>query len=86
MSRALFCIWHLSDGVCCVALQVEVYQAVNPAPQVRVYFMTYEQAVEEQAYTAALKKEKSVFETLIQQKAVLVMPATDYGTGAVDAS
>lgn len=50
--------------------QVEVYRAKHPTIDVRVYFMLYENSVEEQNYLSLIKKEKESFEKLIHEKSV----------------
>ena len=43
---------------------------MNPGLSVRVYFMIYENSVEEQNYLSLLRKEKESFEKLIREKSV----------------
>lgn len=50
--------------------QIEVYRASHPTIQVRVYFMLYENSVEEQNYLTLIRKEKESFEKLIHEKSV----------------
>jgi DNA excision repair protein ERCC-4 len=47
-----------------------MYKASNPGMPLRVYFLTYENSVEEQRYLSSVRKEKEAFERLIHQKAV----------------
>jgi len=54
--------------------QVEVYQAQRPGLHTRVYFLLYRGSVEEQAYLTTLRREKKAFESLIKEKAVMVIP------------
>ncbi|CEG82458.1 Putative Homoisocitrate dehydrogenase [Rhizopus microsporus] len=54
--------------------QVEVYRAKHPTIDVRVYFMLYENSVEEQNYLSLIKKEKESFEKLIHEKSVMAIP------------
>ncbi|KAG1143281.1 hypothetical protein G6F37_006756 [Rhizopus arrhizus] len=54
--------------------QVEVYRAKHPTVQIRVYFMLYENSVEEQNYLSLIKKEKESFEKLIHEKSVMAIP------------
>lgn len=59
--------------------EVEVHQARRPADEtLSVYFMVYEESVEEQRYLTALTKEKEAFERLVQEKRHMVMPANVY--------
>ena len=48
----------------------QVYRSTNPGLGVRVYFMIYQDSVEEQKYLSGLRKEKDAFERLIREKAV----------------
>jgi DNA excision repair protein ERCC-4 len=50
---------------------MQMYKASNPGTPLRVYFLNYENSVEEQRYLSSLRKEKEAFEKLIHQKAVL---------------
>lgn len=50
--------------------QIEVYRASHPTIQIRVYFMMYENSVEEQSYLSLIRKEKESFEKLIHEKSV----------------
>lgn len=50
--------------------QIEVYRASHPSIQIRVYFMMYENSVEEQSYLSSIRKEKESFEKLIREKSV----------------
>jgi DNA excision repair protein ERCC-4 len=49
---------------------MQMYKASNPGMPLRVYFLTYENSVEEQRYLSSVRKEKEAFERLIHQKAV----------------
>jgi DNA excision repair protein ERCC-4 len=53
--------------------QIEVYRASHPSIQMRVYFMMYENSVEEQSYLSLIRKEKESFEKLIHEKSVSLM-------------
>jgi DNA excision repair protein ERCC-4 len=50
--------------------QIEVYRAAHPTVDIRVYFMMYENSVEEQNYLSLIRKEKVAFEKLIHEKSV----------------
>lgn len=50
--------------------QIEVYRALNPTLNVRVYFAIFENSVEEQNYLSLIRKEKQSFEKLIHEKSV----------------
>ncbi|CAO3594824.1 unnamed protein product [Absidia cylindrospora] len=54
--------------------RVEVYRAMNPSLQVRVYFMVYDNSVEEQKYLSLIRKEKEAFEKLIREKSIMAIP------------
>ena len=43
---------------------------MHPELDVRVYFMIYENSVEEQNYLSLIRKEKEAFERLIREKSV----------------
>lgn len=53
--------------------QIEVYRAAHPTIQIRVYFMLYENSVEEQNYLSLIRKEKESFERLIHEKSVSLL-------------
>ncbi|KAI8870553.1 hypothetical protein GQ42DRAFT_122126 [Ramicandelaber brevisporus] len=54
--------------------QVEVYKAMHPECSVRLYFMVYDNSVEEQQYLTTIRREKDSFEKLIHEKSVMVIP------------
>ncbi|KAJ2211451.1 DNA repair protein RAD16 [Coemansia sp. RSA 1813] len=56
---------------------VEVYQATGRAPLKQVYFMVYDNSLEEQRYLSAIRRERESFEKLIREKAALVIPIDD---------
>ena len=58
-----------------------MYQAQRPGRQTRVYFMLYRGSVEEQAYLTTLKREKKAFESLILEKASMVVEEDREGRG-----
>ncbi|KAI7865197.1 hypothetical protein BDF14DRAFT_1828192 [Spinellus fusiger] len=53
---------------------VEIYRATHPHLNVRVYFMVYENSVEEQRYLHEIRREKEAFEQLIREKSNMVIP------------
>ncbi|KAJ2827813.1 DNA repair protein RAD16 [Coemansia furcata] len=53
--------------------QVEMYQALGHALH-QVYFMVYDNSIEEQRYLSAIRRERESFEALIRQNASLVIP------------
>ncbi|KAJ2401040.1 DNA repair protein RAD16 [Coemansia sp. RSA 2559] len=56
---------------------VEVYQATGRAALKQVYFMVYDNSLEEQRYLSAIRRERESFEKLIREKAALVIPIDD---------
>jgi len=63
---------------------LEVFKANNPGLQLRVYFMTYDNSVEQQKYLSAMRREKEAFEMLIRDKATMVLPdwkSADHSVG-----
>ncbi len=64
-----------------VVRQLEVYQANHAHKQLKVTFLMYEKSVEEQSYLTALRKEKEAFESLIRNKAEMVVPEYREGRG-----
>ena len=58
--------------------QVEVYQAQNPTFHVHLYVLQYKESSEEQRYLSDLKREQDSFRKLIDEKAGLVIPKTNF--------
>mmetsp|Transcript_36237 Transcript_36237/g.57997 ORF Transcript_36237/g.57997 Transcript_36237/m.57997 type:complete len:788 (-) Transcript_36237:48-2411(-) len=56
-----------------IVREVEIYQAQNPETRVKLYFLQYEDSVEEQRYLSDLKREQDTFRKLIDEKAGLVL-------------
>ena len=50
--------------------RIEVFKALFPSKQLKVYFLVYDNSVEEQQYLTTLTKEKSAFQQLIEKKGV----------------
>ncbi|KAG2226446.1 hypothetical protein INT45_000614 [Circinella minor] len=65
--------------------RVEVYRAMHPELDVRVYFMIYENSVEEQNYLSLIRKEKEAFERLIREKSIMAIPMPQRATPQQDA-
>lgn len=61
--------------------EIEMYQATRAKEVLRVYFLMYEDSVDEQRYLTALRKEKDAFEFLIKEKNVMVIPDEQDGKG-----
>ncbi|RKP00956.1 hypothetical protein CXG81DRAFT_12593 [Caulochytrium protostelioides] len=59
--------------------QVELYSARHPEQPVYVYFMVYDNSVEEQVYLSSIRREKQAFETLIHEKSVMAIPIQQDG-------
>ncbi|KAJ1967774.1 DNA repair protein RAD16 [Dimargaris xerosporica] len=54
--------------------QLELFQTTHPGHPLRVYFLVYENSVEEQLYLSAVRKEKDAYEKLVHEKSVMVIP------------
>ncbi|KAJ2799456.1 DNA repair protein RAD16 [Coemansia helicoidea] len=65
--------------------EVEVYQA-RGGPLAQVYFLVYDNSLEEQRYLSAIRRERESFERLIREKATLVIPVGDAGAGVAAAA
>ncbi|KAJ2498107.1 DNA repair protein RAD16 [Coemansia sp. RSA 1972] len=61
--------------------QVEMYRAHSDRLQ-QVYFLVYDNSLEEQRYLSAMRREREAFERLIGDKATLVVPLDERGTMA----
>ena len=55
--------------------ELEVYAAYHPKLPVTVYFCQYNDSVEQQRYLSSIKQEKEAFDTLIFQKAHMIVPS-----------
>ncbi|KNE62471.1 DNA repair protein (rad1) [Allomyces macrogynus ATCC 38327] len=72
--------------------RIEMYHALHPDLEVRTYFLSYKDSVEEQTYLARIRREKEAFERVIKQAAAAVVPldvpaappATSIATSADD--
>ncbi|XP_067859361.1 DNA repair endonuclease XPF [Heptranchias perlo] len=64
----------LYDAELTFVRQLEIYKASRPGKPLRVYFLIYGGSTEEQRYLTNLRKEKTAFEQLIREKAVMVIP------------
>ncbi|KAJ3356340.1 DNA repair endonuclease XPF [Allomyces javanicus] len=54
--------------------RIEMYHAQHPNRDVRTYFLSYKDSVEEQTYLARIRREKEAFERVIKQAAAAVVP------------
>ncbi|XP_048408057.2 DNA repair endonuclease XPF isoform X2 [Stegostoma tigrinum] len=64
----------LYDAELSFVRQLEIYRASKPGKPLRVYFLIYGGSTEEQRYLTKLRKEKTAFELLIREKAIMVIP------------
>ncbi|KAH9261338.1 hypothetical protein BASA82_001022 [Batrachochytrium salamandrivorans] len=64
--------------------RIEVYKALHPEISLSVYFLVYDNSVEEQRYLTSIRREKQAFEKLINQKATMVIPIDQDGRVATD--
>ncbi|KAJ7544180.1 hypothetical protein O6H91_09G067800 [Diphasiastrum complanatum] len=53
--------------------EMEVYKAEHPARPMKVYFLFYENSTEAQKFEASIQKENDAFESLIRQKASMMI-------------
>lgn len=61
--------------------EIEMYQATRAKEVLRVYFLVYEDSIDEQRYLTALRREKDAFEFLIREKSIMVVPDEQDGKG-----
>ncbi|KAJ3035702.1 hypothetical protein HDV00_003463 [Rhizophlyctis rosea] len=59
--------------------RVEIFKAQHPELRLKVYFMVYDNSIEEQRYLSQIRKEKGAFEKLIREKAVMAVPVDQDG-------
>ncbi|CAN7939277.1 unnamed protein product, partial [Ixodes hexagonus] len=71
----------LYDVNIAIVREIEMYQATRAKEVLRVYFLMYEDSVDEQRYLTALRREKDAFEFLIREKNVMVIPEEQDGKG-----
>ncbi|XP_072337890.1 DNA repair endonuclease XPF [Scyliorhinus torazame] len=64
----------LYDAELTFVRQLEIFRASRPGKPLRVYFLIYGGSTEEQRYLTNLRKEKTAFEHLIREKAMMVIP------------
>lgn len=50
--------------------KIEVFSALHPEHAIKVYFMVYDNSIEEQMYLMEIRKEKEAFERIIMKKSV----------------
>lgn len=61
--------------------EIEMYQATRAKEVLRVYFLMYEDSIDEQRYLTSLRREKDAFEFLIKEKSIMVIPEEQDGKG-----
>ena len=61
--------------------RVEIHKALHPEIPVKVYFMVYDNSIEERKYLTQIRKEKDSFEKLIHEKGNMVVPINQDGRG-----
>ncbi|XP_063988411.1 DNA repair endonuclease XPF-like isoform X1 [Diachasmimorpha longicaudata] len=59
--------------------QLEVYQNNHPTVPLTIYFIIYGGSVEEQGYLTSLRREKEIFEKLINIKQTMIIPSDQDG-------
>lgn len=59
--------------------EMEVYKAEHLEKSLKVYFLFYDNSTEVQKFEASIRREKSAFESLIRQKASMMIPADQDG-------
>lgn len=60
----------LFDGDVGAIRQLELYKLMTPGSNLRIYFATYQNSIEEQKFLSSIKKEQDAFDKLIREKAV----------------
>lgn len=58
---------------------MELFKADRPGWPLRVYFLTYENSVEEKKYLYTVRKEQEAFEALIRERATMIVYANQEG-------
>jgi len=74
----------LMDPDLAATRQAEVYHAHHPKVPFRVYSLTYEKSVEAQRLATDVLREGNAFESLIENKSTMVVPATQDGKSGDD--
>ncbi|CAN6669501.1 DNA repair protein Rad1p [Trichomonascus vanleenenianus] len=66
--------------------RIEVYRSTFPERVIKVYFMYYQESIEEQRYLTAVRREKDAFSKLIREKAAMpILLHDDGGTSGTSA-
>ncbi|XP_037287547.2 DNA repair endonuclease XPF mei-9 [Rhipicephalus microplus] len=71
----------LYDANIATVREIEMYQATRAKEVLRVYFLMYEDSIDEQRYLTSLRREKDAFEFLIKEKSIMVIPEEQDGKG-----
>ncbi|MCO5559047.1 hypothetical protein L7F22_012639 [Adiantum nelumboides] len=58
--------------------EMEVYKAERPLQPLKVYFLFYDNSTEAQKFEASIRRENSAFESLIRQKASMMIPVDQH--------
>jgi DNA excision repair protein ERCC-4 len=64
--------------------RVELFKASNSQHPLKVFFMVYDNSIEERTYLTEIRKEKDAFEKLINQKGNMVVPINQDGRGMLE--
>lgn len=64
--------------------KVELFKATNSNHPLKVYFMVYDNSIEERKYLTEIRKEKESFEKLINEKGNMVVPINQDGRGLLE--
>lgn len=59
--------------------EMEVYKAEHPFKSLKVYFLFYDNSTEAQKFEASIRRENGAFESLIRQKASMMIPVDQDG-------
>lgn len=60
----------LFDGDVGAIRQLELHKLMTPGANLRIYFATYQNSIEEQKFLSSIKREQDAFDKLIREKAV----------------
>jgi DNA excision repair protein ERCC-4 len=69
----------LFDGDVSAIRQLELFKLMTPGANLRIYFATYQNSIEEQKFLSSIKKEQDSFDKLIREKASMVIPENQDG-------
>lgn len=63
--------------------QLEVFRSNRPGSGLRIYFLTYEDSIEEEKYIGSVSRETRAFEALIRQKSVMMVTSNQDGKSSI---